>query len=156
MSKCTKTRSNLQTSFVRCMKKHNKWQLFWSPSSNFIWITCFLNGKKRRGKKSVTAKVCQLLHFVFVCDFVCVENDFSVFMEQPWSSTEFFRMIHFKMKRVFNCYFPSVEHGLSVSPCVVWSPVFACPRTSVFTRVDLSRKNSTEYMTWIWAFWLVD
>lgn len=103
--------------------------------------TSSLNGKKRR----VTAKVCYILFLIVI--FVCMENDFQYLRSSPeWeqSSTEFFRTIHFKIKREFST--ATNYHGLSVFPCVVWSMIFARPRTSVSIRVDLSRENSTERM----------
>lgn len=107
--------------------------------------------EKRRGEKSVTAKECQLLHLVlFVCLCFCMYGKwFSVFMEQSgMGSTEFSNQFISIWKESFQQLLisvPSLEHGLSLYACAVWSLVFACPRTSVCTCVDLSCESST---TW--------
>ncbi len=63
-----------------------------------------------------------------------------------------FQSINFNMKRESIqqrlISVPSLEHGLSLYACAVWSLVFACPRTSVCTGVDLSRESSIT-LKWI-------
>ncbi len=60
-----------------------------------------------------------------------------------------FQSFHFNMKREQRLIsVPSLEHGLSLYACAVWSLVFACPRTSVCTGVDLSRESSIT-LKWI-------
>lgn len=122
MSKRTKTCSNLQTSFVR-WKKHILITILESKFK-FYMDTSSLNGKKRR----VTAKVCYILFLIVI--FVCMENDFQYLRSSPeWeqSSTEFFRTIHFKMKResfqqlliIMDCLFFRVLCGVWSLPVLV-------------------------------------
>lgn len=87
-----------QPSNKRFELKKNKWQLFRSPGSNFIWIC--IEWKKVSLPKSVS---CYILFCLFV--FVCMENDF----QYLWSSLEWevpnFPINSFQYeKRVFNNY----------------------------------------------------
>lgn len=80
-----------------------------------------------RGKKSVTAKECQLLHFVCVCFFVHGKW-FSVFMEQSgMGSTKFSDWFISILKSVSNRF----TWTWTVSFCVCRVESGLCPRTSV-------------------------
>lgn len=119
MSKCTKTCGNLQTSILSLKNTINGNYFRVQVQILYGYV---LNGiKEGQKKKSVTAKECQLLHFLFVCVFVCMENYF----QYLWSSLEWevpnFPIDSFQYeKREFSTTtnFRSVTRTWTVSLCV--------------------------------------
>lgn len=136
----------------------------------FYMDMCFLNGKKRRGKKSVTAKACQLLHFVFVCDFYMYGKWFSVFMEQSGMGNgqvlNFSEWFISKWKESstatsfcqwnMDCLFLRVLCGVQSLPVLVplYVPVLICHRKilqntwSEFERSDWSTNYPNSQSEW--------
>lgn len=124
----------------------------------FYMDMCWM--EKRRGKKSVTAKECQLLHFVlFVCVFVCMENDF----QYLWSSLEWevpnLPIDSFQYeKREFSTTtsFRSVTRTWTVSLCVCRVESGLCLSSYLCMYLCWFVMWKFNNMKWIWAFWLVD
>lgn len=89
---------------------------------------------------------CYILFCLFVFLYVW-KMIFSIYGAVWNGKYRIFQSIHFNMKREsfqqLLVSVPSLEHGLSLYACAVWSLVFACPRTSVCTCVDLSCESST-------------